>query len=102
MTITVAPIPTADASVSLRRSLAVAASLVLLATHALAARSDRYRDHAPAMAFAQQWATDNQQPVDEIQAVVGKAKRLKRVIKLVSPAPKTFQKRSRNDTANIK
>jgi len=92
MTTTVAPIPTADASVSLRRSLAVAASLVLLATHALAARSDRYRDHAPAMAFAQQWATDNQQPVDEIQAVVGKAKRLKRVIKLVSPAPKTFQK----------
>jgi len=56
------------------------------------ATEQTYAGHPAAMAFAARWAAANGEPSERIQAIIADAKRLDRVIKYVTPAPKGFQK----------
>ena len=66
----------------------------LLAAGLLSAQASEitYKANPVAMAFAAEWAAANSQPVESVQAIIGEAKRLDRVIKYVTPAPTGFQK----------
>ena len=66
----------------------------LLAANFLSAQASEitYKTNPAAMAFAAEWAAANDQPVESVQAIIGQAKRLDRVIKYVTPAPTGFQK----------
>ena len=69
-------------------------SAALLAAGLLSAQASEitYKTNPAAMAFAAEWAAANSQPVESVQAIIGEAKRLDRVIKYVTPAPTGFQK----------